>query len=510
MMSKQLVIVLSCAIVFSGLAFVKADTTDGYLVPELRYRDGSPVYAHPVQVEVTNTTHVLDAGTAPTAQPSGAQPLLTTDSWWNQYHSNFYKDGYANTNLEITSANSAKISLGSGQKVSGSPIVTSQKAMIQNYNNMYAYNFDFGNGATPVWTITNQKTKFSAASDGTYLWDIVLYVDGDGLQWGCLDKFYVSSGAYVTSGGCWLLVDVDHFADIVYTPVGPGGQGQHVYVLVDYNGSSPPAGLYSYDAQTLALNWGKDLVTYITQSSPVVLQRNYEPREIMLGGDNGFFYVFREDTGAITASYHVYCSAIQYAASIDRSYWAQVYVITSCGYFYKFDKNIFNGITKVWEMRIPGVENTFTAPVNTGNWVFVKRTTILSGINYDTVTMVKKDGSVNITSASVTIAKEYNSGNAIAPSIAVTNNHIFSPYVSKSGSNYKPAVLSLIYNPAGGFNSTTYFTCQNSPYSASQVFAVDSSPAIVYQQSTNKWLQYFTWYYNNGAGDAGACKFPMA
>jgi hypothetical protein len=510
MMSKQLVIVLSCAIVFSGLAFVKADTTDGYLVPELRYRDGSPVYAHPVSVEVKNTTGAPDAGTAPDAQPSGAQPLLA-DSWWNQYHHNYYKDGYANTNLEITASNSAKISLGYGQKISGSPVVTAQKAMVQNYDNMYAYNFDFSSGATPVWTITNQKTHFSAASDGTYVWNIILYVDGDGLQWGCMDKFYVSTGAVATYGPCWLLSSVDHFTDIVYTSVGPGGQGQHVYVLVDYLGSSPPAGLYSYDAQTLVFNWRTYLETHITQSSPVVLQRTYEVREIMLGDNNGKFYVFREDNGVISAYYNT-GTAIKYAATIDISLWAQVYVVTTGGKLYKFDKNSFNSISKVWERQLEGVVNTFTSPVNAGNWVFVKMT-YLNAANYNyynRVTMVMKNNSISYSSASVGTAIEWNSGNAIVPSIAVTNNHVFSPYVFKSATNYYyPSVMSLIYNSAGQFTSQTYFTCQNSPYSASPVFAVDSSPAIVYQQSTNKWLLYFTWYYNNGAGDAGACKFPL-
>ena len=124
--------------------------------------------------------------------------------------------------------------------------------------------------------------------------------------------------------------------------------------------------------------------------------------------------------------------------------------------------------------------------------------------------MVKKDNSITYPSNTVDIAKEYNSGNTIVPSIAITNNHVFVPKVTKIGSNYQPSILSLGYYSIGGFSSYSSFTCQNSPSSTSQVFALDSSPAIIYYQSTNKWLLYYTWYYNNGLGNAEACKFPLA
>ena len=323
---KLACLAIVCAMVLSGLAFAKAETTDGYLVPELRNRDGGPVYAYPIPVEVNNAT---GSERAPNASQSSGGEVLQADTWWNQYHSNFYKDGYANTNLELGDpSNSRKVSLGYGQKISGSPVVTASKTIFHNYNTMYGYNFDFDSGSTPVWTLTNQKTKFSIASAGPYFWDIILYVDGDGLQWGCMDRFFVSTGTVATYGPCWLLSSVDHFADIVYTPVGPGGQEERVYVLVDYMGSSPPAALYAFRAMALDLRWTRSLDTHVFQTSPVVLQRNSEAREIMLGDNNGKFYVIREDTGVISTYYNT-GTAIKYAATIDRSIWAQVYVVTT-------------------------------------------------------------------------------------------------------------------------------------------------------------------------------------
>lgn len=518
-MGRCLCLIVVLGLLVVGIPPVKAETK--YLVPELRYEDGSPVYANPEPVWSGVNSTGSDENDRFTKDESSPPQALTADIWWKQFHSNFYKDGYAPTTMKRgDSVNLWKVSIGYshggyGKKVSASPVVVSEMAIIHNYDTMegYYYNYDNSYQGSPLWYTSNQRTKHSIVSDGTYYWNI--HKPAPMPEQSCLDKYYVNTGLIATSGPCWSTSTIDHFADLTYSPahIQPYHKAT-IYVLVDFVGGGNVAKLYAYEAQTLSPRWNTQLYGKVGYSSPVVEQRNNEPRQIILGDLAGYIYSIREDTGAII-TYYSAGTSIVYSPTIDRYTWGYVYVVASNGKLYKFDLTNFYGMTKSWERQLEGYSGSFAAPVNTGNWVFVKSEkydSLYGDINI--ITMVKKNNQVVKRSDEYSPARsnnDHNSGNIIIPSIAVGNNYVFSPIVRKSASYYYPSIQSFGYDSTnGGFSSITIVSCDNGPASTSPIFAQDSSPAIIYRDDPNVgWLLYYTYYWNNGAGYPGMCKMPL-
>lgn len=431
--------------------------------------------------------------------------------WWNQYHSNWYRTGYAATSNKLdVQANSALVNLGSGTKVTASPIVTSQKAIAKSSvtsPNEYGYNYDLS--GVP-WQFSNSMSKQTPASDGTYFWDMVTQSSNV-----CLEKHRVSDGWLELTGQCWATSTITRFSDLTYVPVYVQNPEPRIYVLVDFTSSN--AKLYAFHALTLAPpSWSPFTLTdHISYGSPVVLPRTDpgDSNQIIIIDVSGKLYKIRASSGNLDASLNLNKQVI-YSPSLDGKTYGFLYVITSDGTLIKYDVQLSYSFTEKWRVTLSGcLTGSYASVANAGDWAFVKCTKQGTYWKYNVVYMIQKTyHQVSSTEQLSDDFPEYNTENLIYPSIAVTDKHVFSPRVhwDYTISRYRPGIDQFEYS-TGGFVFTGFMEtrCQNSPATTITSLAQDSSPAIIFNGPTSQWYLYYTWYYNNGGGNPGMCRFPL-